>query len=317
MKVANSINRIAIPAGAFTGKSKQLYDTLYSLTRGAISPARTVRISRPKLMKRAHIGSRVTFDANVARLISVGLIGVKQIPGEHEGNEYTVYLPEEVDLNSPAPTSQTSHSSQTAQSGYALNIASPGSLETSHTRLAATDAVSTIYGDPKTFSKTFNTNDDELFSELIKRLRQAIVQITDSAPSFSPLERDRWGEVGRVLTEELIAAAGRSHLVSSVPAFFAEHLRRRFSRAPQEFSRAAITSDQPRPADNESSPAEIRPAELNDSEISDAAEMLGELLSRGEYSVETLTTQFSAGFTPESWNAVLAKAIELQQNRKA
>src|ERR671912_69734 len=36
MKVANSITREAVPSGLFTGKSKQLYDYLYSLTRGAI-----------------------------------------------------------------------------------------------------------------------------------------------------------------------------------------------------------------------------------------------------------------------------------------
>jgi hypothetical protein len=33
-KVANSITREAIPAGIFKGKSKQLYDYLYSATRG-------------------------------------------------------------------------------------------------------------------------------------------------------------------------------------------------------------------------------------------------------------------------------------------
>src|SRR5207253_11513081 len=46
-KVANSINREAVPAGLFIGKSKQLYDCLYSLSRGAVVPSRTLRISRP------------------------------------------------------------------------------------------------------------------------------------------------------------------------------------------------------------------------------------------------------------------------------
>ncbi len=105
-KVANSIGREAVPAGLFAGKSKQLYDILYGLTRGAVVPARTVRISRPKLMKKAGIGARVTFDANIERLVSVGLIQVQKITGEHEGNEYTVFLPEE--LSMPSQTSQTS-----------------------------------------------------------------------------------------------------------------------------------------------------------------------------------------------------------------
>ena len=34
-KVANSITRIAVPAGVFKGKCKQLYDFLYSKTRGS------------------------------------------------------------------------------------------------------------------------------------------------------------------------------------------------------------------------------------------------------------------------------------------
>ncbi len=44
-KFANSINREAVPSGLFTGKSKQLYDCLYSLTRGAFVPTRSIRIS--------------------------------------------------------------------------------------------------------------------------------------------------------------------------------------------------------------------------------------------------------------------------------
>lgn len=103
-KVANSIIRRAVPDGLFTGKSKQLYDCLYSLTRGAVVPSRVVRMSRPKLMKKSGIGSRITFDTNVERLIATGLIQVRQIAGEHQGNEYTVYLPEEA---ARTQTSQT------------------------------------------------------------------------------------------------------------------------------------------------------------------------------------------------------------------
>lgn len=42
-KTANSIVREAVPGGSFKGKSKQLYDCLYALTRGAVVPTRTVR----------------------------------------------------------------------------------------------------------------------------------------------------------------------------------------------------------------------------------------------------------------------------------
>jgi hypothetical protein len=67
-KTPNSITRKAIPDGLFKGKSKQLYDALYSLTRGAINPARHTRIRKSKLMKLANIGSRTTFDSNINHL---------------------------------------------------------------------------------------------------------------------------------------------------------------------------------------------------------------------------------------------------------
>jgi hypothetical protein len=35
-RVANSIARKAVPEGLFIGKSKQIYDYLYSVTRGAV-----------------------------------------------------------------------------------------------------------------------------------------------------------------------------------------------------------------------------------------------------------------------------------------
>jgi hypothetical protein len=220
-KVANSIHREAIPAGVFTGKSKQLYDCLYSLTRGAIVPSRTVRISRPKLMKKASIGARVTFDANVDRLAAVGLIQVRRITGEHDGNEYTVFLPEEISMTSQG--SLTSHSSPTS---YAENLVRLDGLEGSQTRHTLSVENTNISDEPKTSFKT-NTeknNDDEALAQFNSALRQAAKEITGKKPT--PSEAERWGELAEVLVTELKIAAGRT-TVSSVPAFLAEHLRRR------------------------------------------------------------------------------------------
>src|SRR6266446_2271155 len=210
MKVANSIGRQAVPAGFFTGKSKQLYDCLYSLTRGAIVPSRAVRISRPKLMKKAHIGSRVTFDANISRLLSVGLITVKQIPGEHEGNEYTIYLPEEVDGQLLSQATQTSPSSHTGWTGYAQYLGSPDSLEPSQTSPTLTYDISTGYEVPKTLLNTSERNDDEVFHDFLSAIKTAIVKIKGSPVVFSAAEQDRWGEVGEILVEELLDAAKRA-----------------------------------------------------------------------------------------------------------
>jgi hypothetical protein len=216
-RVANSIHREAVPAGLFTGKSKQLYDCLYSLTRGAIVPSRTIRISRPKLMKKAGIGARVTFDANIERLITVGLIQVRRIAGEHDGNEYIVFLPEEI--------SQTSQTSQTSLTDSAQDLVRLVRLENSQTRHTLTVDTARTSGESKTsFKTTTEKIDDDVFAALTAALRQAVREITGKEPSTS--ESERWRELGEILVTELKIAAGRT-TISSAPAFLAEHLRRR------------------------------------------------------------------------------------------
>jgi phage gp16-like protein len=210
--------REAIPGGFFKGKSKQIYDCLYSMTRGAIVPTRKVRISRPKLMTKAHIGSRVTFDANISHLKSVGLIRVVNITGEHEGNEYEVILPEEVSI-----PSQSSHTSQTSHASKVVILDSLESSQTSHT-LSTGD--STTSGKSKTSYKTSieRTDDDAALAGLIATIKTTSKEITGKELSAS--EEDRWKELAEVLMAELKIAAART-TVSSVPAFLAEHLRRR------------------------------------------------------------------------------------------
>ena len=216
-KVANSIHREAIPGGLFSGKGKQLYDCLYSLSRGAVVPSRTVRISRPKLMKMAGIGARVTFDANVERLVAVGLIQVRRITGEHEGNEYTVLLPEELSM-----TSMTSMTSTTSHAQNLVRLDRLDSSQTSHTSSVENKDTS---GEPNTSFKTKDINtDDEALAEFAALVRKTAEEITGKEPSKA--EGARWVELAEVLMTELKIAAGRT-TVSNVPAFLAEHLRRR------------------------------------------------------------------------------------------
>ena len=216
-RVANSIHREAVPSGLFSGKGKQLYDCLYSLSRGAVVPSRTVRISRPKLMKMAGIGARVTFDANVERLVNVGLIQVRRITGEHDGNEYTVLLPEELSM-----ASQTSLTSLTSHAQKLVRLVR---LETSLTSHSSTVENKDGYDVPNTFIKTEEINtDDEAFAKFAAAVRKAVREITGREPSKT--EATRWAEVAEVLMTELRIAASRT-TISNVPAFLAEHLRRR------------------------------------------------------------------------------------------
>jgi hypothetical protein len=212
MRAANSIVREVVSGGYFKGKSKQLYDCLYLLTRGAVVPSRKVRISRPKLMAKAHIGSRVTFDSNVAHLKAIGLIRVVNITGEHEGNEYEVLLPEEI--------SMPSQGSMPRQTGYAQKVDSLDSLESSQTghSLSQLDATtSDIY---QTSSKDFKqTIDDDAALALLCNLERELTGKESSAANWKPLFE--------LLIAEARIAAARTGQVSSVPAFLTEHLRRR------------------------------------------------------------------------------------------
>jgi hypothetical protein len=66
--------------------------------------------------------------------------------------------------------------------------------------------------------------DDEAFAEFISLLRENAKEITGRQPSAA--DASKWRELAEVLITELRIAAGRT-TVSSVPAFLAEHLRRR------------------------------------------------------------------------------------------
>lgn len=218
MKVANSITREAVPSGLFTGKSKQLYDYLYSLTRGAIVPTRYVRVAREQLMKGAGIGSKVTLEQNLRKLMATGLVSMKIIGGIQGGNEYTVFLPEELTPPSTPPTPPTPPSG-----GQKLDPLAP--LETSPPRVGLTVENETGSGDDKTSFKTKEEIfDDEAFAGLNEVLREIAREATGKSPTKA--EQERWREIGEVLKAEFNIAAART-TVSSVPSFLAEHLRRR------------------------------------------------------------------------------------------
>lgn len=256
MRVANSIGREAVPAGIFTGKSKQLYDCLYALTRGAVVPSRTVRISRTKLMEKANIGSRVTLEANLERLVQVGLVSVRRIPGEHVGNEYTVFLPEEIGLRGageapsgeaeslPSQTSQTSPSSLTSPAQKLVRLVG---LETSQTRPGSSPLESTTYATPNTFFKTHTDDDTHTQRALFEPLREAIRECVCVELKNTEEELRRWRELGQLLADELRNAAQRASAISSVPAFLVAHLRRRLAPRDAE-TRPPKTPDETRPA---------------------------------------------------------------------
>jgi hypothetical protein len=220
-RAANSIVRDAIPAGVFTGKGKHLYDYLYSQTRGAIMPVRSARIPTGKVMAGAGM-TRNTFRFHLERLCNSGLIEVEQRPGEHGGNIYTVLLPEEAGLKrgDRGDRGESSHPTNTGENlplveGSTSNPSNPG----------LSPLKSENYSDTKTLYNTKNLNtDDEAFARFATSMKKAAKDITGK--ELSANEAVRWEELAELLITELKIAAGRT-TISSVPAFLAEHLRRR------------------------------------------------------------------------------------------
>jgi hypothetical protein len=223
-KVPNSITKTAIPSGVFKqGKSKQLYDVLYSLTRGSIEPKRSIRISKKEIMRLAGIGSRITFDSGIVHLESVGLLKQTIFTGEHAGNEFEVLLYEEA-------LTLTRQPSQSSQTSHAQKVVRLVSLESSQTSQSSIVENKDTYEIPNTSFKT-NTIDDEKkalfhFEEVFELLS---VKITGKGLQKS--EKRKWAKLAELLAMELEAASLRTESISSIPAFLTEHLRRRLWRA--------------------------------------------------------------------------------------
>jgi hypothetical protein len=87
-------------------------------------------------------------------------------------------------------------------------------------------------------------NDDEAFAGFAELMCKTAEEITGRRPASA--ERERWLEVAEVLSAELKMAAGRT-TVSSVPAFLAEHLRRRlWKKDKRQMEAEAAPADSPK-----------------------------------------------------------------------
>jgi hypothetical protein len=215
-KRANSLEHSALPAGQFPGASKKIYDALYVRTRGAIVPTRTVQARHRELLAWSGVKDIKTIKTHLTKLREQGLITWQTLKGEHEGSFYEVFVPEEVspDLAQSQPSGSPN-----------LKMDSDLAQKTDWAGLPNHSESQGLSSPNKTSFKT-NTekNDDDAFAEFNATLKKAAKEITGREPSQA--ETARWGELAEVLVTELKIAAGRT-TVSSIPAFLAEHLRRR------------------------------------------------------------------------------------------
>jgi hypothetical protein len=218
-RVPNSVARHAVPERVFRGKSKQVYDYLWSVSRGAVIPSRSVRKSRKEIQKGSGLGSMVTVDAAIDHLQKAGMIRVRPAVGSLVGNEYEVYTYEE------SSTSSTSTSSTSSPTQNLVELVEPESSTTRRTQVFDSQDTS---GTPNT---SFKTNTEKLDDEAAP-LRKAFFEMFERASKdltgkeIGQSETSKYLELAEVLITELRIAAGRT-TVSSVPAFLTEHLRRR------------------------------------------------------------------------------------------
>ena len=171
-----------------------------------------------------------TIHDHTRRLATAGLIIVFKLDGDHEGSVYEVFLPEESDKypsrtsTAPVPDPYQNLVPDPYQKTVRDGMGNP--IENKDT-----------YADPKTSFKTNTENDDDdaALAGLIAELKSTAKELTGKEISAS--ESDRWRELAQVLMAELKIAAART-TVSSVPAFLAEHLRRRLWKIDKKQARA-------------------------------------------------------------------------------
>ncbi len=216
-KVPNSVSK---NLDLFRGKSKQVWDYLWSVSRGAINPTRIVRKSRNEIKKGSALGSLVTVDAAIKHLEQIGLIKKSLHNGSLIGNEYEIFTPEEIEVTSS--TSYTSIASNTSLTQKVDILAMP---ESSIPSIAQPIENKSTLGNANTLLNTNKNNDDEPFGRMNETLAKALEKVSGKRPQKS--DSTKLNELAELLVMELEIAAARTKSVSNVPAFLTEHLRRR------------------------------------------------------------------------------------------
>ena len=234
-KRANSLDRQALPAGLFPGSSKKLYDALYIRTRGAIAPDKKLRATKRELSEWSGIRNVKTIDAHLRYFSAIGLIASEWERGQNSGSLYEVRLPEETtglftkqisqeEVTPPYPPSPHVTPSN-VESHQNLGLPPYQNLESPHLTQVSVDSTTSTVSKTSFNTNTEQTDDDATaLAGLIEALKTANRELTGK--NLAPSESERWRELADILITELKIAAARTN-VSSVPAFFAEHLRRR------------------------------------------------------------------------------------------
>ena len=308
-KFANSIVRDAIPGGLFRGASKNTYDVLYQRTRGAIMPTRSIKAVQGDILSWANV-SHNTLRSHLKHLQIVGLIKIHYKLGDNEGAEYEVFLPEEIPLLLPPPTA-TDHPTTTIQeldspSTHKLVIGGGGLLPVSIREI----------NDPNTLLKTVEHEDDEFST-----MKQVFVNATKkvSGKGSNKNQKRDWEKLAELIVMELEVAAARTGIISNVPAFLTEHLRRRLTikNLNQSNSKKSINSSKSHfvgktALDNEINEAVYEAETLDENSRETVLKTMINYIKKGQ---REFIMSLQGTYTPEDWGWLMEN-LEVEKNKE-
>ncbi|MCP9493227.1 MAG: helix-turn-helix domain-containing protein [Pyrinomonadaceae bacterium MAG19_C2-C3] len=273
--IADRIDRNLTPA------ESKIFDQLVRLSVGFNREWCQVRVTT--LIKRTGYRSDKTVRAALNGLVMKGLIFRRSHHNNPLGDEYQI-----------APNGGTP----------VLRYCSTPVKSTAVLESFITGHLNTILKD--------NQNDDEPPRDpllpLTDELRRAYIELTGENPKSG--EADRFGELAKILIDELRDAAAQTASVTSPAAFLAAHLRRRLGT--QSGNAKGQANRKAQDANEAAKSSQVSPtndANLNAQEIEEHAVMLAELLANG-YTLDQATEQFAQGFKADDWEAVKTAALK-------
>jgi hypothetical protein len=249
-----------------------------------------------RLMMKADVGSDRTLRKNLARLEAVGFISIKQYGGTQGGNEFTVFLPEEISTPT-TPTTPTPYHGYPLQKVGVVPVVESGS---GRGGLNVGDKDSCAKPHTSFNTNTERTDDDEAFAGLVETLKRTAKKVTGRESTTS--EADHWRELGDLLAAELQIAASRT-TVSSAPAFLFEHLRRRLRKADAR----QIEQEVREASAGQAAAAQAKP-ELDADQLQEQVNIIAALMNEGA-PMKNLEDQFAGNFRPAQWHMIRSMAL--------
>lgn len=292
-KVPNSIAKLAIPEKYFRGLSKHTYDILYQQTRGAITPTRTIQLTKNDLVKLTGLAIH-TVKLHIKYLNESGLLVTHKQIGKHTGYLYEVFVPEEIEIDQVEP-------SRTKTNQNLVRVTDQNLVLLGHTNLPENKGVS----EPLKTSLKTNTIDDEALADFAAVMSELSRKFTNK--DLNKSEKGKWKELADLLMMEFEIAAARANSVSSIPAFLTEHLRRRLVKKLNLSNTPKVKANKPLQLESKESELPVYEAEsLSQQGREVVLKTFKEYVEKGQ---RDFVLSFEDTYTKEDW-IYLMKSLE-------